>query len=165
MKTASRMLAVVLSIMSFKLVHADDAGRGSRLSLQLGPSTYHYQPDPEHNNDTWLTGLELESSDRWLAGAVYFRNSFYQHSSYIYAGKRWFPDVLPENAYLKLTGGLLLGYREPYENKIPVNHREGIGLGILPAVGYQFERANVQLVLLGTAGLMMTFGVDLLNLH
>lgn len=162
-RSASRMLVVVLSLMLFDLAHADDTASGSRLSLQLGPSTFHFQPDPEHNNDTWLTGLELESAERWLVGAVYFRNSFYQHSGYIYAGKRWFPDVLPENVYVKLTGGLLLGYNEPYDNKIPLNHRDGIGLGVLPAVGYQFERANVQLVLLGTAGLMVTFAVDLLK--
>lgn len=156
------MLVIVLSITLFDLAHADDTG--SRLSLQLGPRIYHYDPDPEHNNDTWLTGLELESAERWLAGAVSFRNSFHQRSSYIYFGKRWFPDVLPEDVYVKLTGGLLLGYKEPYENKIPLNHRDGIGFGVLPAVGYQFERANVQLVLLGTAGLMVTLGVDLLKL-
>jgi hypothetical protein len=36
----------------------------------------------------------------------------------------------------------------------------GFGLAILPAIGYQHRRANAQLVILGTAGLMLTFGYD-----
>ena len=59
-----------------------------------------------------------------------------------------------------MTAGLLLGYVEPYEHKIPVNWN-GIGLGIIPAVGYKYRRASTQFVTLGVSGFMLTLGYDL----
>lgn len=44
-----------------------------------------------------------------LAGSATFRNSFSQRSNYAYLGKRFDSDSYP--VYLKLTGGLLQGYR------------------------------------------------------
>jgi hypothetical protein len=164
MNPTGRALLLFLALAPFGLAHAQEPGNGSRLVFQLGPAVYHYRHDPEHNNYPRLMGLEWESRNNWLGGAAYFRNSFDQPSNYLYLGKRWFPDFLPENVYVKVTGGILLGYKEPYENKIPLNHRKGIAPGVLPAIGYQFERANIQLVPLGAAGLMLTIGVDLLKL-
>ena len=60
---------------------------------------------------------------------------------------------------LKLTGGPLYGYRGKYENKIPFNHR-GLGWAIIPGIGYQYKSVDAQLVLLGGAAVMITFGYD-----
>jgi hypothetical protein len=51
--------------------------------------------------------------------------------------------------------------KDPEHSKIPLNHRRGIAPALLPAVGYQMERSRVQVVPLGTAGLLLTFGVSL----
>lgn len=75
----------------------------------------------------------------------------------LYGGKRWFIPPVSENLYVKVAGALVYGYRKPYENKLPINH-DGYGLAIVPAVGYQFGRANVQLVFLGSAAAVVTFG-------
>ena len=127
--------------------------------LQVGPYVYHLSHDARHNNEPWLVGVEWESASRWELGASFFKNSFYQPCVYIYGGKRWFLRSEDQGFYLKLTGGPLYGYKEPYENKVPVNDN-GIGLAIIPAVGYQYKRANAQLVILGSAGLMLSFGYD-----
>ena len=65
---------------------------------------------------------------RWLAGASHFNNSFDQKCQYLYFGKYWPLESIDSNLYFKLSGGVLLGYKEPYENKIPFNHN-----GVAPA--------------------------------
>ena len=132
---------------------------GDLLMVQAAPDVIHFNSDPDHADYSWLVGLEWQSSSRWLAGAAYFNNSFDQKSQYLYFGKSWPLDSISNNLYFKLTGGLLLGYKEPYENKIPINNN-GVGLGAAPSLGYKFGDFNVQLNLLGTAGVMFTFGYD-----
>lgn len=135
---------------------------GDLLMVQAAPDVIHFDSDPEHADYSWLVGLEWQSPSRWLVGAAYFNNSFDQKSQYLYFGKSWPLDSISSNLYFKLTGGLLLGYKEPYEDKIPIN-KNGVGLGALPALGYKYGDFNVQLNLLGTAGLMFTFGYDLVK--
>ena len=60
---------------------------------------------------------------------------------------------------MKWTAGLLYGYREPYENKVPFNHN-GFSPAIVPAVGWQFEnKYTVQLNFLGLNGAMLQFSL------
>ena len=107
-----------------------------------------------------MTGLEWGPED-WPVdvGAVYFRNSFYQDSVYAYVGKRWFWKERDNGLYLKLTGGPLYGYRGQYEHKVPFNHH-GLGVAVIPGIGYQYRAFDAQIVILGTAALMVTFGYD-----
>lgn len=133
---------------------------GDLLMVQVAPGVIHFNPDPDHADYSWLVGLEWQSPSRWVAGAAYFNNSFDQKSQYLYFGKSWTLDPISSRLYFKLTGGLLLGYKEPYEDKIPINSN-GVGLGAAPSLGYKYGDFNVQLNLLGTAGLMFTFGYDL----
>ena len=142
---------------------ADVFADGDKLMAQVGPYVYHYVYDADHNDWPWLVGLEWESAAHWEFGASYFKNSFYQDSFYLYGGKRWFlvPSV-NDGPYLKLTVGPLFGYRGQYEDKIPFNHK-GTGVGIIPAIGYQFNRVNTQFVVLGNAGFLVTLGYDVLK--
>ena len=137
------------------------AADSGTLTLKFGPGVHHWRNDPDHNNRSLLVGASWEFPSRWSVGGAFFRNSFHQPSQYLYMGKRWFPDSLPDAVYVKVTAGVLLGYKEPYNRKVPLNHARGIAPAVLPALGYQYKRTNVQLIPLGTAGLMMTFGVDL----
>lgn len=140
--------------------HAEEGFDGTRLMLQVAPIVVHYNPNPDHNNSPRLLGMEYETRTHWVAGASYFHNSFNQPSSYWYGGKRWFLESIHENFYFKLTAGVLLGYDEPYEDKVPFN-KNGVAFAPLPAVGYQHKRFNAQLVLLGASGVMLTLGYDI----
>lgn len=140
---------------------------GDVLMIQAAPDTIHFHPDSEHAKYSWLIGLEWQAPSRWVAGAAYFNNSFDQKSQYLYAGKFWTLDAISDRPfmkdfYFKLTGGVVLGYKDRYEDKIPFNHN-GIAPGIIPALGYKFGDFNIQANLLGDAGLMFTFGYDLLK--
>jgi len=146
---------------------ADDAksapgSSGNILMLQAAPGVVHYNSDPQHAKYSWLVGAEWQQPSRWLAGYSYFNNSFDQKCHYFYAGRWWPIREDDPHWYVKLTGGVILGYKEPFEDKIPLNHN-GIAPGIVPAVGYKFNRFNVQLNLLGTAGFMVTVGYDVIR--
>lgn len=161
-KEKLRMLQKLISLIFLLIATAaaaeDDSS--SRLTLVFGPSVYHYHDNADHNNAPWLTGMEWGPEGSWVDfGAVYFRNSFNQDSVYAYVGKRWFMGESDQGAYVKVTGGPLYGYRGQYENKIPFNHN-GLGWGIIPGIGYQYRAVDAQLVFLGTAALMVTFGYD-----
>lgn len=131
-----------------------------RVMVQFAPTSIHYSSSPDHKGNPWLVGAEYLWPKRWLVGLSYFNNSFDQKCQYVYGGYSW---VLHGNAsrywYLKLTGGVVIGYRDPYEDKIPLNNN-GVAPGIIPGLGYQYDRFNVQLNALGASGLMITFGYD-----
>ncbi len=140
----------------------DPGPSGGILMIQGSPNVIHFNSDPEHADYSWLVGVEWQLPSRWLAGYSYFNNSFGQKSHYGYAGYWWPISEKDLNWYVKLTGGVVLGYKEPYEDKIPVNHN-GVGLGIIAALGYKMNRFNAQVNLLGTAGIMITVGYDLIR--
>ena len=74
----------------------------------------------------------------------------------------WNPIDRNPGWYVKLTGGLLYGYKEPYENKVPYNHN-GYAPGLVPALGYKWDRWSTQVSLLGNAALMISVGYDLIR--
>src|ERR1700720_499827 len=130
------------------LAHADVLVAGDRVMLEVGPYVAHWVDNTGHNQWPRLVGVEYELPSHWLAGAASFRNSYYQNAEYFYAGRRWFLDRVDPNFYAKLSAGLVYGYKAPYGDRLPVNHN-GYGLGIVPALGYQFGRANAQIIFLG----------------
>lgn len=122
----------------------------------VSPFALHWSSDEEHRHVV-LLGLERSTSDGWLAGASVFRNSFGQPSAYGYYGYKW--NGLFDNpaVFLKLSGGVLYGYKGRYKNKVPFNHN-GFGLAAIPAVGYQLSTQDaVQIGILGTAAIIFTY--------
>lgn len=141
---------------------ADTSPENGVLSLHFGPYVHHYDgTDSDVNAFPFFVNLEWEWPSRWEVGAAYFRNSHYQPSGYVYGGKRW-KVYGCENSHLffKITAGAILGYIKPYDNKIPVN-LDGIGLGIIPTIGYKYHRASTQFVILWNEGFMLTVGYDI----
>ncbi|MFU5000209.1 palmitoyltransferase PagP [Pseudomonas paraeruginosa] len=134
------------------------AADGEFWYLQTSVYTRHFNPDPEHNNHQDLLGLEYNRADGVLAGGATFRNSFRQRSNYAYLGKRFDSDSHP--VYLKVTGGLLQGYRGEYRDKIPLNSF-GVAPVIIPSVGMRFGALGSELVLLGNSAAMINVGLRL----
>ena len=118
--------------------------------------TEHYDPDPDHVNDQNLLGLETQMENDRLWGFAFFDNSFGQDSQYLYVGRK-FRAFGSDYWNFKLTGGLLHGYKEPYEDKIPLNDL-GVAPAIIPGIGYQNKHVAVEFVQLGLAAGMVTFG-------
>lgn len=128
--------------------------------VQTSLLTRHFEPDPEHTNQQSLLSVELHNPDRWLAGAAWFKSSFDQPTWYFYAGREFPLGQLGDdiNVRAKLTGGLLRGYQGEYRNKIPFNHFE-IAPAVLPSIGFQWRHVESDLIIFGTAGMMITVGL------
>ncbi|MBP6775897.1 MAG: hypothetical protein KA151_01470 [Piscinibacter sp.] len=123
--------------------------------LTLSPYTYHFHPSDEHEY-VYAIGVIKRLEGNWIVGGSYFSNSFGQPSGYIYIGQRY--ENLPgfEKWYLQWNAGILYGYVEPYEDKVPFNYN-GFSPGFVPSIGYKFtDRIYGELDLLGTSGLMFT---------
>jgi hypothetical protein len=126
-------------------------------TVQTSLYTRHFDPDPDHNNDQNLIGVEAVFENDWLAGAAVFDNSFGQPSQLVFVGKTW-PVLRSEHWYFKLIGGLLHGYKEPYENKIPFNGL-GVAPAIVPALGFRYRKVFMEANLGGLAVVTFTAGV------
>jgi hypothetical protein len=127
--------------------------------LIASPSTFHYHYSPDHRHVVML-GLERQRADGYLLGGSWFRNSFGQPSAYLYAGRRFDHIASQEPLFVQLTGGLLYGYKPPYENKVPLNHN-GYSPGAVLSLGWQFTpTVSTQLNFLGTAAVMFQVSAD-----
>jgi len=118
--------------------------------------TKHWSDDPDHVNDQKLINIEFETTTRWLYGFAHFDNSFGQPSQYLYAGYSW-PLFGKDWAYFVLSGGVLHGYKEPYEDKIPLNDL-GFAPAIVPTFGLRYKRVFTEIQILGTAAVTITAG-------
>lgn len=150
----------LLILMDAAELNAGIFSKGDLIQINFGPYLYHYSSDSERNSYPWFTSLEWESLSRWELGGAVFSNSYNQPSGYLYGGKRFIHGSPDEHLFLKITVGALIGYVPPHEDAIPVN-KDGVGLGVIPAVGYKFKRTTTQIVILSTSGLMLTIGYDL----
>jgi hypothetical protein len=120
--------------------------------------TRHFDPQPEHVNKQKMLGVEAQMMNNWLFGFASFDNSFGQRSEYLYAGYKW-ALFHSRYWYFKLTGGLLYGYKEPYEDKIPLNGL-GIAPAILPTLGFRYKFFATEVNLAGNAAVNVTAGIS-----
>lgn len=139
--------------------------RTDRFYLQTSVASVHFHPDSEHDDSQQLINPEWRLDKRWLAGQVLlgaasFQNSYSQATWYAYGGLLWRPVETVQPFYLKLTGGVIHGYRGEYQDKIPFNS-SGYAPAILPSMGYCYNRFCTELVVYGAAGMMLTVGVTL----
>jgi hypothetical protein len=124
--------------------------------FQTSLYTKHWDPDPEHDNSQSLIGVEALFRNGWIVGGAVFDNSFGQTSEYLFMGKQW--DMFGSDYwYFKLTGGLLYGYKEPYDEKIPLNDL-GVAPAFLPIIGFRYKRVFIETNILGIAAVTLTAG-------
>ena len=133
------------------------AEEGARWLLQTSIYTTHFNNRP-HNNHQKLLNLEYQRSDQWVVGGAVFDTSFDQPAQYLYFGKLWRPFETEPLIHVKLTGGLIHGYKGEFRDKIPLNSR-GVAPAIIPAVGLSGNHISGEVVLFGVAGAMVTLGV------
>ena len=131
----------------------------NRWLIQTSLYTNHFGTDEPKTKHQKLIGIERWSPDNWIIGASAFRNSFDQASQYVYVGKLWRPLENYPIVHLKLTGGILHGYKPPHEDKIPLNTENGWAIAVLPSIGLSGKRFVTDLVIFGTAGALVTIGV------
>jgi hypothetical protein len=137
---------------------AADPSRTDRFYLETSLYTVHFHSDENHDNHQKLILGEWNITEQWLLGASIFDNSFGQPSQYVYGGWRYRPFGLAQPFYLKVSAGLVHGYKDQYRDKIPFNH-SGVAPVVVPSIGYCFGRVCSEVVVFGGAGLLWTLGV------
>lgn len=159
MKKISLLLLLLLALCSSAVASGPDPKPWGVASWALQTSLYtvHFDPEDDHNNHQKLIAAEAYFNNGWVAGAAHFKNSFDQSSQYVFIGKIW-PILDSEHWYFKLTGGLLNGYDEPHEHKIPLNDL-GVAPAILPSLGFRTQRILVEANLGGISALTITAGI------
>lgn len=128
-----------------------------RWTVYTSVYTKHFDPDPDHVNNQKMLGLEMHMTNKWIIGFAAFDNSFGQNSQYLYAGYQW-QLFKSKYWYFKFTGGLLHGYKEPYEDKIPLN---GLGIApvVVPSLGFRYKYFVSEVHLGGLAAATITVGI------
>lgn len=139
---------------------APEPWRTDRFYLGTSLYTKHFHYDAAHDNHQNLIQGEWNVTNEWLVGASLFDNSFGQDSEYVYGGYRFRPFGNLQPLYLKVTAGLVHGYRGQYQDKIPFNSA-GVAPVIVPSIGYCVSRFCSEVVVFGAAGAMLTVGITL----
>lgn len=158
----AQLLALAVCLFAIALfAHAQEAagsGLKPRWVFQTSLYTTHFNPDPRHINHQRMLAFEHWSTENWTYGLSLQRNSFGQPTQYLFMGKLWRPFTSYPNLHLKLTGGLLHGYKGEFRDKIPLN-KYGIAPGLVPSIGYSSKRFVGEVHFLGAAALMVSAGV------
>jgi hypothetical protein len=128
-----------------------------RWYFQTSAYTRHFNPSPDHVNHQRMLDFEYWAPDNFVWGATFLRNSFGQPTQYLYVGRLWRPFDSAQLIHVKLTGGILHGYKGQYRDKIPFNHY-GYAPAIVPAIGVSGKWFGAEFVLLGAAAMMITVG-------
>ena len=157
------MIVTLLSIAVLAQVNdPTETTPDARTRWQFSPYTYHLTPDDKHKN-VLMVGLEREHTDAKLDGFTLFTNSFGQPTIYVYPwGRIYRPLSGHEQLSFKWTAGMLYGYKDPYEDKVPLNYG-GFSPAIIPAIAYEFKSGwTAQVNFLGTAALMLQFSTPII---
>jgi len=139
---------------------APEPWRTDRFYLETSVYTRHFHYDAAHDDHQNLILGEWNITEQWLVGASVFDNSFGQTSQYVYGGYRFRPFESLQPLYFKVSAGLVHGYTGQYQHKIPLNN-SGVAPVMVPSVGYCINRFCSELVIFGTAGALVTFGVTI----
>lgn len=133
-----------------------EAPAAAPLILTIAPVVYHWRDDPEHKY-SFVTSLEQYLDRQRLVGLALFRNSFGQPSAYAYAGYHWHELLDEPRLSLKVSAGIIYGYTGEYADKVPLNWN-GFSPGLIPSLLYKVSaNGSVDLMLLGTAGVVMGY--------
>jgi hypothetical protein len=139
---------------------AKDAAPSGDIWRVMGSAyTYHFSYSAEHRH-VYMLGLEKQRADDIIIGGSAFTNSFGQPSLYLYGGKRFYKLTDAEPLFVQVTGGLLYGYKPPYDKKVPLNYK-GFSPGAVLSVGWQFTpMVSAQVNFLGNSALMFQVSAD-----
>lgn len=157
---ASILAAAVLCVTA-PTSRAEWIAPGDQLRVTYGPWAYHFSRSDEHARFNHLVAAELLTrrwtvlgADRATIGLALFDNSFGQFSQYLSFGQEW--DLFrigPGELFVNFSIGLLHGYKEPYQDKIPFN-RYGTAPAGIPTLGWRYGPFALTMSALGTNGFL-----------
>jgi hypothetical protein len=142
---------------------------GEGLRISYAPKAFHVTNDPDFVDWNHVVAFEWVTArhrfwgaDRSHLGLSLFDNSYGQFSQSIYAGLEWnWMRVAGGELFVALSLGLVNGYDDPWADKVPLNEQLGVGVTLVPALGWQRDAFGLALSLSGSAFVLRasyTFG-------
>ena len=142
---------------------------GEGLRISYAPKAFHVTSDPDFVDWNHIVAFEWVTAryrfwgaDRSHLGLSLFDNSYGQFSQSIYAGLEWnWTRVAGGELFVALSLGLVNGYEDPWADKVPLNEQLGVGVTLVPALGWQRDAFGLALSLSGSAFVLRasyTFG-------
>ena len=139
---------VLVSLFFISFINAYD-----RISLG---SYAHYNSKPEHDNKPFIFTYDSFINEKNFYGIALFNNSFGQFSQFLYKGH--VIQSKSNNLHYELTYGIIHGYKDEYQDRIPINTSDGIGLGLIPSIYYSLnKKSSISLSIMGSAGLIVNY--------
>jgi hypothetical protein len=164
------MLAVALSMTASQTALAQEQAAADQLRISYAPKAFHITRNDEYVDWNHIVALEWVTpsyrfwgAERSLVGFSVFDNSYGQFSQSAYAGLEWdWTRFAGGDLFLALSVGLVHGYKEPYEDKLPLNSALGVGLTLVPSIGWQRDGLGLAASLVGAAvTLRVSYSFDL----
>ena len=122
-RSVKRFVATVLVMLPPVFAEAETTNEASFTPgwyLQ-GGVYFHYDEDNEnYEGPPLFGGVEYFRSEKWLFGFAMFQNSFGQFSQYGYAGRVFHPWKSQPAVHIKITAGVVHGYKEPHHDTLPL---------------------------------------------
>jgi hypothetical protein len=151
-------------------VDAQNLPAGDQIRIAYAPKAFHFRHEAEHVDWNHIVALEwvmprhaFWGAQRTHLGVSVFDNSYGQFSQSVYAGLEWdWTRAWGGEVFLSLSAGLIHGYKEPYEDKLPLNNALGVGLVLVPAIGWQHGALGLAAGLTGSAvtlRISVSFGI------
>jgi len=120
----------------------------------------HLDNRDDYEGPPLFGGIEYHRPDNWFGGLSLFNNSFGQFTQYLYLGKQFHPWDAHPNVRVKLTAGVVQGYKDEHYDTLPIRWGGSWGLGFVPTIGYQKGRVGYDVAILGVAGLLFLVGSE-----
>ncbi len=140
---------------------AESPGNGGAPALRIAytPRVFHFTSNDDYVDWNHIVAVEFITpgytfwgADRSHFGLSVFDNSYGQFSQSIYFGLEWdWKPALGGRLFFSASPGLVHGYKKPFENRVPLNKALGVGVTIVPAIGWERERLGFALSLVGSA--------------
>jgi hypothetical protein len=118
----------------------------------------HWRNDDAFSGVPWFAGIEYHRPDLWFGGFSMFNNSFGQFSQYAYLGRAFHPLPAYPHFRIKLTVGVVQGYKDEHYDTLPIHWGGSWALGFVPGLGYQKGRVGYDVAVLGVGGLLFLVG-------
>ena len=128
--------------------------------LQTSCYTRHYNYNPNHNNHQHLVGIEYQVNPQDSFGLVYFKNSFYQDSQFLFKAYQWKPFKKAPSILTKLRVGFIHGYKGEHKDDLSLN-KYGTAPVVVPSIGFSGKTLITEVSFLGNAAYIVQIGFKL----
>ena len=150
------LLLIVVLLISSNVKAEGSKNERDGAYLQLG-GYIHFTDREDHDGLPVLLAVSRLKPKGYFYGLALFNNSFGQFSQFLYIGRVFQWQWLPEDLRFKLALGVVHGYRDEFEDELPFTYK-GYSPGLIPSIIFMRNRIGFELSLLSNAGLAVTVG-------